>query len=105
MRQRFQLPDVRRGLSEHEVEVDGRHRCALQRGGRIADQDDVEMQLLQRACDFPEKRLGVHSRSIAPALLLRTALEFPRFHSDDTVVWINLARLVAQLSDALHGSK
>jgi hypothetical protein len=62
-RQRLQLLQVPRCFAEHEIEIHGRHRCALERRGCMADQDDVEPGFCQAAADFDEEQSGVHYRT------------------------------------------
>ncbi len=57
----FELAEIRRGGSEHEVEVERRHRCAVDRRGGIADQDRLEPGGIEGFQQADEEGGGIHS--------------------------------------------
>jgi hypothetical protein len=62
-RQRPEPREVPVRLPEHEVEVHGGDGGALQRGGRVADEDRLEPRRVQRGREALEQRAGVHGAS------------------------------------------
>lgn len=61
----LQLLQTCRRLPKQEVEVYSRHRSALERGSRVANEHRLEFQVIEMSADLGQQRRGVHSGSIA----------------------------------------
>ena len=62
------------GLSEQEIEIDGRDRRALKGCGGVADEHGLEVRFVQPARTLGKQRLCVHAEStprVEPSVLWR----------------------------------
>src|SRR5205823_3896475 len=59
-----QLRQVASALPEQKIKIDRCHRCALERGGRVADQHRFELDVMQPPADFGQRGSGIHGISI-----------------------------------------
>ena len=57
---RFELAEIRGCGPKHEVEVERRHRCAVDRRGGIPDQDRLEPNAIEGFQQADEEGGGIH---------------------------------------------